>query len=281
MVKVRVVAESAIDGHGNVSVNAATVVANCRAEGYRLIRISRRFNRPVRVKIAPQDLRRKAQDSDVYYLAGSLKSAYIHDFFGDDVTVESFITDTLEFQFQQENYKKVPVEVAQRISFRSQYMATGPVKTEPDSVYVYGEPAKIENITSVETGVLHMDDVHSDLAGVLKLTRPGAGVRLSDSGVNYTLPVSRYVEMRQRVPVEVRNAPAGTNLQVFPSEAELVLRCVFPSSGNPFHSLSLYIDYNDFSRSIGGRCVARLSRLPSGVISYSVVPEVFDCIQVQ
>ena len=36
--------------------------------------------------------------------------------------------------------------------------------------------------------------------------------------------------------------------------------------------------YNEFVSSIGGRCLGRISSLPSGVINYSISPKVFECV---
>ena len=40
-----------------------------------------------------------------------------------------------------------------------------------------------------------------------------------------------------------------------------------------------YIDYKDFIKSKEGKCVPVSTPLPEGVISYTIEPEVFDCIE--
>ena len=104
---------------------------------------------------------------------------------------------------------------------------------------------------------------------------------MSQAEVSYEVPVSRYVELRTTVPVDVWNVPAGHQLQVFPQTASVVLRCVFPLQKDPIPSFKLYIDYKDFSASISGRCAPRTLRLPAGVLEYRVQPEVFDCVELR
>ena len=56
-------------------------------------------------------------------------------------------------------------------------------------------------------------------------------------------------------------------------------KCSFPLSVDPSDKVYFYIDYHDFEKSIGGRCVAHSSAIPEGVIEYSIEPEVFDCVE--
>ena len=192
--------------------------------------------------------------------------------------MEDIITDTLFFTFVPENNKRVPVHFTGDFSYRSQYMASGPLRLTPDSVTVYGEKARLDLVDHVSTVPRIVDDVHETQHGVLRLRRI-KGVRLSDEEVSYELPVSRYVELRSELPVQVRNVPAGRHLDVFPSRATVVLHCTFPVGHDPFEAFDLYIDYADFASSLSGRCVARVRELPRNVLDYRVEPTVFDCIE--
>ena len=278
-ISVPVVAVSNIEGHARESSNIVVVSARCRTDGFRLVREqSRRERKVVKVRFESGDLRRTAPDT--YSVIGGIKNNYVNQFFGEGAQVEAFITDSLRFVFPVENHKKVPVEVSQAVDCRSQYMPSGPFTVSPDSVTVYGEAARLEAIEKVTAPHLSLSDVHESQHGVLRLNAL-PGVRLSVEEVTYSLPVTRYVELRTTVPVEVRNAPAGRQLQVYPPQAEVVLRCAFPIARDPLPSFKLYVDWNDFSSSLTGRCAPRIQRLPSGVLEYQVTPEVFDCIELR
>ena len=274
---VPVVAECNLQGYSNVSSNSAMLSARCRAEGFRLLREStRRSRRPVRVAFDRADLRYGSGER--FFVTGNVMNNYLRQIFGDKVDVEDIITDTLYFTFAPENNKRVPVRFAGDFSYRTQYMASGPLKISPDSVTVYGEKARLDLVDHVSTGQLFLDDVHETQHGVLRLRRI-KGVRFSDEEISYELPVSRYVEMRSELPVSVRNMPNGHHLDVFPSRATVILHCTFPVGRNPFESFELYIDYEDFASSLSGRCVPRTRELPLGVLDYRVEPGVFDCIE--
>jgi hypothetical protein len=274
---VPVVAECNLQGYSNISSNSAMLSARCRAEGFRLLQEStRRSRHPVRVAFDRADLRHATGER--FFVTGNVMNNYLRQIFGDKVDVEDIITDTLYFIFTPENNKQVPVHFTGDFSYRSQYMASGPLKLTPDSVTVYGEKARLDLVDHVSTAQVFLDDVHDTQHGVLRLRRV-KGIRLSDEEVSYELPVSRYVELRSELPVMVRNIPAGRHLDVFPSRATVILHCTFPVGRDPFESFGLYIDYDDFASSLSGRCVARVPALPRGVLDYRVEPAVFDCIE--
>lgn len=277
-VSVPVIAECSIDGHKGRSSNSAVVSARCRTDGFRLVsEQSRRDKKTVVVRFDRSDLRRTGPDT--WSIFGSAKNSYINQMFGEGITLEAFITDTLSFVFAQENHKKVPVDVPYTAQYRLQYMASGAFRTVPDSVTIYGEDIRLEAIDKITAPRLSFSDVFESRHGVVKLNKP-AGIRLSAEEVAYELPVSRYVELKGTFPVEVWNAPAGREVQVYPPTATVFLRCAFPIAKDPMASFKVFIDYKDFSESKSGKCVPNTLKLSQGVLDCRIEPEVFDCVEV-
>lgn len=274
--QVSVEAESNIDGYSSRSSNRVNVSARCQTTGYNIIR-SGLFSgkKETTVKFDPSVLHHKS--GDMFYLTSGDLKEYAHLIFGENVKLEYFITDTLFFRFPYENHKKVPVYPVNIISYRPQYMAGGGLRLEPDSVTVYGEPHHLDNIDYIHTEAIKLQDLDAGVHGVAKLEKI-KGVRLSDEEVRYSLPVSRFVEIPLTVSIQVRNVPPGKILMVYPSTADVVLRCSFPVSATLEDGVRFYIDYNDFASSLGGRCIARPSVLPDGVIGYVIRPKVFECV---
>lgn len=278
-ISVPVVAQCNIDGHRSTSANTVVVSARCRADGFRLLREhSRKEKKVVKVAFDRGDLRRTGPET--FCVIGGAKNSYINQFFGEEALVEAFITDTLRFVFPKENHKKVPVEVPHSIHCRSQYMMSGPFKVTPDSVTVYADDSVLEGIEKVTSARLVLTDIDESRHGILRIEEI-EGVRMSHQDVTYEVPVSRYVELKTKVPIEVWNVPAGHQLQVFPTTASVVMRCTFPLTKDPLPSFKLYIDYKDYSASLSGRCAPRTLRLPPGVLDYQVSPEVFDCVELK
>ena len=163
------------------------------------------------------------------------------------------------------------------VSYAPQYMALKPLSLQPDTVLVYGEPSRLENVTSVSTKPLDLDNLRSSAHGKVRLETL-SGVRLSHEECVYSLEVTRYVEIRSEVRIETRNVPSRVDLAVLPSTATAVFRCIFPTATDPSVQAKFYIDYQDFAGSLSGRCVAHCEGLPNNVIDYTLTPEVFDCL---
>lgn len=274
---VPVIAVCNIEGHSNVSSTSSTIAARCRTSGFSLLRGRHKAKKEaVRVLFNTNDMH--PLEGDMFYITSAEMGDYVTEIFGDGVQLESFLSETFQFLFPSENNKRVPVRAVTLISFRPQYMALGEIKVKPDTVTIYGEPYRLQNIDEVYTRTVDLSDVKSSAHGTVKL-EPVQGVRMSTPEVSYSLDVSRFIEITDEVTVTPRNVPAGIKLSVYPSTATVIYRCTFPLTQDPSDLVSFHVDYADFQKSIGGRCMAHPSKLPDGVIDYSIEPEVFDCME--
>lgn len=272
---VKVLAVSNIDGYASESSEGVTITARCKASGFRLISLGAN-SEPIRVSIDAGDL--QPEDSDCFSIDATKLYRYVPDIFGQGVNIESFLTTKAVFKFTPVNYKKVPVVPVKYTDFRPQYMASGPMKLEPDSVLVYGENSKLVLIDKVMSEPLALRDVHRDERGVLKLETP-KDVRLSNEIVEYFLPVSRYVELRADMKVSANGAPEKSSLAIFPSIVSVTFRCEFPLKADPTEISSAKIDYRKFRHSATGQCVVYIDNLPDGVIDVRIDPQVCECVE--
>ncbi len=272
---VSVIASCSIPGHSSVSADKSEVTARCRATGYKVIRSYIRRGRNVQIQFRATDMKHK--EGDVFYVTPSDLKDYSHLIFGPEITVDYFVTDTVFFRFPFENYKKVPVLPISSVTYADQYMAEAPLKVMPDSVLVYGEPFRLENINAVYTRPINFIDLSEDISGVSKLEKI-KGTRVSESEVRYELNVKRYVEIVTTVPVTVVNVPADKNMLVYPSAVEVSLKCNFPLVDNPESGLRVEADYNDLQHSLSQRCLLNVSTPSRGVISSETTPISVSCV---
>lgn len=275
LVSVPVTAHSSIVGRSEAAMESVQVTANVTASGFRLLGLSIRGNRAVDVQIDPDHLRHT--EGDFFTISANNLVRYTEAIFGAQ-TKAQFASDFITVRFAPESYRKVPVVPVSQIRFRGQYMATGEIRLVPDSVLVYGNPSRISGIGQVLTRQISGHDVDRSLHGKVKLEIP-AGTRLSEKEASYSLGVSRYVGITERVKVGVRNVPEGKQLSVFPSDVDVHFRFIFPISGNPAGSASFYVDYNEFAASIGGKCIVRAEGLPDMTISWEADPQFCDCVE--
>ncbi|MBR1872210.1 MAG: hypothetical protein IJ795_03270 [Bacteroidales bacterium] len=274
-VSVPVTAECQIDGYAARSAGPAVVMARCRATGYNIIRL-RRIKNPVVVEFAPSDMHHR--DGELFFVTASELNRYTQSVFGDNSGIETLLTDTLYFRFHKENFRKVPVSPVCTISYEAQYMSPSGIVMTPDSVLVYGEPFHIENIDRVYTRPFALAELKAPVHGEVTLETL-KDVRLSQSKAEYHVDVERYVEIGETVHIRMRNVPSGKSVIVYPSTAKVVYRCSFPVLGDPAGNVDFYLDYKEFAGSIIGKCLPHDDGLPRGVLSYTIDPPVFECVE--
>lgn len=274
--KVSVSAQCNIDGHADNSINRCEVVARCRTTGYNVIRLDiKGERRPKKITFQPSVMKHK--EGDVFYVTSSDLLEYSHLIYGDDVSVEYFVSDTLFFRFPEMEHKRVPVHPVHSISFSPQYMSIGELDVEPDSVTIYGDSYRIDNIDVVYTKPIKRTDLTDDIHGVVALENL-KDIRLSASEVQYSLDVTRYVEIPVKAHVDILNLPEDKDIIMLPSTVDVALKCIFPLAGNPEKAVRLYVDYEDFLKSMTGKCPVRIESIPKGVIGYDLNPFYVECI---
>lgn len=277
VVRVPVQARCDIIGHADMSSNSTVVLARCRARGFGLIYLAGSEKRdPVTVSFNSTDMHPKGEE--LYYVTGDDLNRYATQILGSGVKIEAILTDTLMFRFPFENHKRVPVHPVYSLSFAPQHINAGDIRISPDSVTIYGEPFHLASIDKVFTESLRLNDLTASVHGQARLDKI-KGVRISDETVTYSMPVARYVEICKTLPVYTDNVPKGHNLIVYPSTATVRFRCAFPVSHDPSEKVRLSVDYQDFISSLEGQCLPRLDSIPSGVIGYTVEPQIFDCVE--
>lgn len=273
--QVPVVAKCNIEGHTAVSANKNDVIARCRTTGYNIVRIKHlRKKSPVEIPFAKM----QQKSPEMFYVTSNDLLEFSHIIFGENVSIDYFLTDTLFFRFPFELSKRVPVRTVSDIDLKPQYAVIGDMDVVPDSVTIYGEPYRLENIDYVYTEPIKLSGLDSDVRGLARLEKI-KGIRFPYESVKYSLSVSRYVEIPRTVTIGTRNVPKGKELMTFPSTAKVMFRCIFPYTvDDALKQVSFYVDYEDFINSISGKCVVRADSLPDGVIGYVVEPQVFDCV---
>ena len=272
----KVIAICSLDGHENVSAATAEALARGRATGYNIIESYIKARRPVKVEFNPSVMQR--YDSERFFVTGDKLVEYSHLIFGEDITVDHYISDTLFFRFPSVNHKKVPVVPVSILTYKGQYMARGPLDMTPDSVVVAGDPYLLETVKQVYTTPIRHFEISENISGLAGI-EPIKGVNIQAKEVYYSMDVVRYVEFESEVHVEAVNVPAGKAMMIFPSVVTLRMRCEFPLMDDAEGQQTVYVDYNDFKTSLGGNCPVRVKDLPKGILSYDVEPVSVRCVE--
>lgn len=275
LVSVGVVAESNLEGRAQRSSAEVEVTARVRASGFNLIWMAGRRN--VTVFFQAEDLEHR--EGDVYAISAADLFKYASYIFGDATVVESFNARELLFRFKPEYSRKVPVRAVRSLSFRPQYILRGDIALEPDSVLIFGEQWRVDDIDAVYTRNISHSDLRKSVHGTVKLEKP-TGVRLSTEEISYSIELTRFVELQGEVPVQMRGVPVGVKVLLRPAVVQLQLKCIFPLSSNPVDQAVVYADYDEFLSSRSGSCILHCDQLPQSVIDARILPEVCECIEI-
>lgn len=272
---VPVAAKCSIDGHSAIASNTCDVVARGRATGYKVLKFNAPGRRkPVTVEFSPTVMKHK--EEDLYYVTSDALQEYAHLIYGSGVSIEYFVSDTLFYRFPVVNSKKVPVHPVVSITYDSQYMSDGQMEIGPDSVYVYGEPHRLELISQVYTRPIKYSDLNSNVSGMVELEKI-RGVSFSEDQVRYSIDVVRFVEMTSIAPVRCVNVPSDKMLMVYPSSVNVSMKCVFPLPANFDNQPDVYVDYAEFLRSVSGKCQVKIIDMGSGIIDVDIDPVYVEC----
>ena len=272
----KVIAVCSLDGHENMSTATAEVLARGRATGYNIIESYIKARRPVKVEFNPSVMQR--YDSERFFVTADKLVEYSHLIFGEEITVDHYISDTLFFRFPSVNHKKVPVVPVSILTYKGQYMAREPLEVTPDSVVVAGDPYLLESVKQVYTTPIRYLDISENISGVAGIEHIN-GVNIQAKEIYYSMDVVRYVEFVAEAHVDAINVPADKSLMIFPSVVTFRMRCEFPLLDDADGHQNLYVDYNDFKTSIGGNCPVKVKNLPKGVLSYEVDPVSVRCVE--
>ena len=274
--KVSVTAVCNLEGHSNVSENRCEVMARCRTTGYQIIKYTFR-PRTLEAKVQFNPSVMKAKSDDTFYITSSELQEYSHLIYGDKVTVDYFVSDTLFFKFPQQDSKRVPVYLVHSLSFRPQYMNASEFTCVPDTIIIYGDKFKIDKIDRVYTTPIRNSDLYEDIQGLAPIEKI-RGVRFSDTEVRYSMDVTRYVELKNTYQIQTVNVPADKKLLVYPSYVEATFKCRYPLADDVIENVSFVVDYEEFVTSLNGNCTIKPVNLTDNVLNYQIDPVAVNCV---
>lgn len=276
VVTINVAAQSSLVGHSRKASEVEPVVAAVSATGFRLIELQSK-KKPVTVTFAPEHIE-GMMDGEFFTVPASTLYLYASDMFGSGVTVQSFVSQKMSLRFPKEDFRKIPVSAMTAVTYKPQYMPISEIALSPDSVLVYADPVRLEELDVILTKPIKQRELSRDAHGIVRLDFP-VGFRVEPTEVTYAIDVSRFVETRKIVEIGVRNVPDECVLSVFPGTCEISAKLVFPVSGNPLEGVEFYVDYDDFVLSKGGKCPVMASSSSNQIIEWKASPEFVECVE--
>lgn len=218
-------------------------------------------------------VRLKWQDNvegDALVLNRQKLDSKMREYFGNGVQIVSCRPDSLRLPFTAQPGVRVKLMVQADIRPNLQYILSGPITADVDSVTLYSVADIPHSLRLVSTEPLVKSNLKDTMRYEVKV-KPIAGVRIIPDVVTVTVPVEPLIARKRSVPIVVDNLPEGTNLLTFPSKAEISY-LVPMSAYNDDYPVKAYVDFRS-ARPSRKKLPVSLSTIPSVYHNVSFSPD--------
>ncbi len=190
---------------------------------------------------------------------------------GSEILLEGIEPDTLNVELADMVSKKVIVKPDVEVDFDQQYMQSGSMDIEPDSIIISGPKSIIDTINNVKTKSVKFKKLDQKITKSLGLISINQ-VSFSNRNVTYTFPVEKYTEITVKVPVGIENQPDSVKLLFIPKSVDVKCNVVLSKFFTLLPTMfSADVDYNQISTSLNKKLKVKLSNIPEFVklVDYS------------
>ena len=161
----------------------------------------------------------KLDDHNKKYIWTNRKGfAYINAQFGENVRIIAVNPDSIEFRYDTNAVKIIPVEFNKEVSFVPGFDISEDYQLIPDSIKVMGPKILLDSISVVQTQLLNLEEVQSNIDTPLNLILPDSSENLvySHKKIIVKGKVDKFTEGTIQVPVDIINVPKELKINYFP-----------------------------------------------------------------
>lgn len=167
----------------------------------------------------------------------------LRDYFGSNVQIVSFRPDSIAIPYTSLPGVRVKLTVQADIRPNMQYILSGPVRANVDSVTLYSDHDIPHSLTAVSTEPLVKSGLKDSTRYEVRV-KPIAGIRIIPDKVVVTVPIEPLIARKRTIRIEPVNLPDGVSMVTFPSQVD-VSYLVPMSAYNDEYPLKAFVDYND------------------------------------
>lgn len=210
-----------------------------------------------------------------FYLSRQKIDGRLRDYFGQGVQIVNVRPDSLKLRYTTTPGRELPLHIVADVHTDIQYTIAGKLKSNHDTVKVYGVNGIPRSLKFVETEPVIANGL-KDSAYIEVRVKPIEGYRIIPDKVIVTVPVEPLISRRRKVDVDIVGLPADTRLFTFPAQVEISY-LVPMSSYNEDLPCRAYVDYGDIDRR-RSKAKVSLSQLPSICRNITVSPDSVEYI---
>jgi len=156
----------------------------------------------------------------------------------------------VEYEIDKMITKKVNIKHNGLIEFRSGFGFASAIELTPNEVEISGPASLLQNIDTVKTDSLKLNNIAEDVNVDIKLAHIDHAT-FNQNVFKLSFTVQKIVDKSfDELPVEIRNVPSTKGLSLFPSKVNVVLRGGINILGRITNdSIKVYIDFWSVMRS--------------------------------
>lgn len=153
-----------------------------------------------------------------YIWTNSKGIAHINSQFSENVKILAVNPDSIIFNYDLNDLKKVPVNLNTEIAFIPGYDISGNYRISPDSIKILGPKVLLDSINSIQTELLSLKDINSNIDEQLTIVLPDSSQNIvySHKEINVKGIIEKFTEGTIEVPVDVINVPNDIIINYFP-----------------------------------------------------------------
>ncbi|MEH6536255.1 MAG: YbbR-like domain-containing protein [Psychroserpens sp.] len=159
-----------------------------------------------------------SQKDNTYIWTAEKGSYSLQGQLGQSVKIISVKPDTLILPFGTLSVKSVPVVLKSEINYAIGYDTLEKVEVIPDSVKIIGAEEEIANIEFIETMLLDLNDIKTNINTTigLELSNQSKRLKLSEEKVTIKTNVEKFTEGTFEIPLAILNKPNAVEINYFP-----------------------------------------------------------------
>lgn len=216
-----------------------------RAKGFSILKSKMNFNQiPIQFNVSSFSLNNIGADT-FYIVTETAKEVLSAELSG--MTIINISPDTLYFKLTNIGVRKVsvmPVLDMHEQFFQQQFMLNGKIEVSPDSIIISGPKPLVDSIHYIPTEALRYSNLTDTIIGAPRLKAINM-ITFSQTSVKVVIPVDRFTEVENQLPVVPINVPDSLNMIAIPGQITVTYRICLSNYNKVINNpLIPRIDYN-------------------------------------
>lgn len=175
--------------------------------------------------------------------------------------IVSVLPESINIKYTDLPGKKVPVKADITVEPRDDYALYGALIQSHDSVLVFSDAKTLSEIHEVYTHHVEETELTDTLRRKVAIA-PINGAVIEPRVIDIMVPIEKLVTQNRTIKIDVRNAPQGIKILLFPSDVQVTYRS--PQSRITDESgITAVVDYNEINFNGSNKVKVQIGEMPA------------------